>query len=137
LLQSARGSDAAGDNALAESFLASIQPPRAPVPAYAPYGAAPAPMQYGPMSPAPYGNVGQYAPMIIFAAIFIVALIVSGGHLWWLFWPLLVFGGGWGRHNRYQRRIDRNQQRSYRHDRILNRDETYGQLPPQRPPEIL
>lgn len=136
LLQSARGSDPAGDTALAEDFLASIQPPRAAVQPYT-YGAPPAPMPYGPMAPVPYGGIGQYTPMIIFAAIFIVALIVSKGELWWLFW-VLPMGFGWGRRNRYQRRIQRDQRRGYGNDRILNRDEMYGQLPPQqRPPEIL
>jgi len=137
LLQSVRGSDPAGDPAAAESFLAGIQPPRLDPQPYA-YGAPPAPMQYGPMAPTPYGGAAQIAPMVIFAAIFIVALIVSGGHLWWLLWPLLVISGGWGRRNRGQRRLYRDQQRGYGNDRILNRDEVYGQLPPQqRPPEIL
>lgn len=136
LLQSVRGSDPAGDSAAAESFLAGIQPPRRDPQPYA-YGAPPAPMQYGPMAPTPYGSAAQIAPMVIFAAIFIVALIVSHGALWWLFW-VLPMGFGWGRRNRYQRRLYRDQQRGYSNDRILNRDEVYGQLPPQqRPPEIL
>jgi hypothetical protein len=136
LLQSVRGSDPASDPAAAESFLAGIQPPRRDPQPYA-YGAPPAPMHYGPMAPTPSGGFAQYTPMIIFAAIFIVALIVSGGHLWWLFW-VLPMGLGWGRRNRYQRRLDRYQRRGYGNDRILNRDEVYGQLPPQqRPPEIL
>jgi hypothetical protein len=136
LLQSVRGSDPAGDPAAAESFLAGIQPPRRDPQPYA-YNAPPAPMQYGPMAPTPYGGAAQIAPMVIFAAIFIVALIVSGGHMWWLLWPLLVISGGWGRRNRGQRRLYRDPQRGYGNDRILNRDEVYGHLPPQqRPPEM-
>jgi hypothetical protein len=136
LLQSVRGSDPASDPAAAESFLAGIQPPPLDPQPYA-YGAPPARMQYGPMGPTPYGGAAQIAPMVIFAAIFIVALIVSHGELWWLFW-VLPMGFGWGRHNRTQRRLYRDQQRGYGNDRILNRDEVYGQLPPQqRPPEIL
>jgi hypothetical protein len=135
LLQSVRGSDPASDPAAAESFLAGIQPPRRDPQPYA-YNAPPAPMQYGPMAPTPYGGAAQLAPMVIFAAIFIVALIVSHGALWWLFW-VLPMGFGWGRRNRYQRRLDRYPRRGYGNDRILNRDEAYGQLPPQqRPPEM-
>ncbi len=137
LLQRVRGSDPVGDPAAAESFLAGIQPPRLDPQPYA-YRASPAPMQYGPMAPTPYRSVEQFAPMIIFAAIFIVALIVSRGELWWLFW-VLPMGFGWGRRSRNRRRLlYPDQQRGYGNDRILNRDEVYGQLPPQqRPPEIL
>ncbi len=139
LLQSARGSDSAGDNALAEDFIAGIQPPRRDPQPYA-YGAPPAPMPYGaPMPPAPSGGFAQVAPMLIVAIVFIAALAVSGGHLWWIIF-FLPAAFGWNRRNRYQRRLYRDQRRDYyRNGRILNRDEVYPPLPPsqQRPPEIL
>lgn len=137
LLQSTRGSDPAADASLADSFLTNI-PPAQLVPQPYAYGGVPAPMQYGPMGPARSQAV-NLAPMIVCAAVFIVALAVSGGHLWWIIFFLPgVFG--LSRRGRYQqqRRLDREEWRSQRHDRILNRDEVNNpRLPPQRPPEIL
>lgn len=141
LLQTARGTSAAEDNALVERFLADIKPPQPALPAYAPYNGMPAPAPYGPYGPgpmAPYqSGFVTVAPMILFAAIFIVALIVSHGELWWLFW-VIPGAFGWSRRNRYQRRLERDQRRAYRQDGIIERDNRYPPLPPeQRPPEIL
>jgi hypothetical protein len=147
LLQTARGSGADGDNALAEQFIAGLRAPAPPaLPAYAPYGGVPAPAPYGsygpgPMGPYQGGGFTQIAPMIICATIFIVALIVSHGELWWLFW-LLPASFGWSRRGRYERdqrrRLYRDQRNAYRQNRVLGRDEVYPPLPPQqRPPEIL
>ena len=137
LLQSARGSDPQADGALADSFLANIEPPRLDPQPYA-YPGTPAPLQYGPM--APYRNDGfaQVAPMIICAVVFIAALAFSGGHLWWIIFFLpAVFGAS--RRGRYQqRRLQREQWRAQRNDRFLNRDDVNNpRLPPQGPPEII
>ncbi len=72
--------------------------------------------------------------------LFIMLLVVSGGHLWWLIfvWPAF-FGMGWrrwgyGNHGeqidpREQRRMMRDQ---YRQQRRMMRDQwIYGALPPQ------
>jgi hypothetical protein len=137
LLKSAQGSDPVGDDALVATFFAGIQPPKPSVPAYAPYGAPPASVEFGPLVRIRGGSFAQYTPMIVMAAIFIVALIVSQGRLWWLFW-LIPAAVGWGRRGRYQQRqLYRDQRRAYRHDRVLGRDEVYRPLPPSRPPEIL
>lgn len=136
LLQSARGSDPQADGALADSFLEGIQPPRVDVQPYA-YRGAPAPYPYGP--PTPYNNQAvNLAPMIICAIIFIAALAFSGGHLWWIIFFLPgIFG--LSRRGRYQqRRLQREQWRAQRNDRIPNRDDINNpRLPPQRPPEII
>jgi hypothetical protein len=136
LLQSTRGSDPAADATLADSFLTSIPPAQLDPQPYA-YGGMPAPMQYGPMGPARY-QANQIVPLVVCAAILIVALTVSHGMLWWL---IFIIPGMFGltRRGRYQqRRLDREQWRSQRSDRILNRDEVNNpRLPPQRPPEIL
>lgn len=139
LLQTARGTSATEDNALAERFLADIKPPQPALPAYAPYSGMPAPAPYGPYGPGPMaqyqgGGFAQIAPMVLFAAVFIVALVVSHGALWWMFW-VIPGAFGWSRRNRYQRQIERDQRRAYRHDRIIERDGGYP--PQQRPPEIL
>ncbi len=148
LLQTARGTSAAEDNALVERFLADLKPPQPALPAYAPYNGMPAPAPYGPYGPGPMtpyqsGGFAAIAPMILFAAVFIVALVVSHGALWWLFW-VIPGAFGWSRRNRYQRQmyrdqrqLDRDQRRAYRRDRIIERDNRYPPLPPeQRPPEI-
>lgn len=137
LLQSARGSDPQADGALADSFLANIPPAPLPPQPYA-YGGMPAPMEYGPLVRYRNDGFAQVAPMIICAIVFIAALAFSGGHLWWIIFFLpAVFGVS--RRGRYQqRRLQREQWRSQRHDRILNRDEINNpRLPPQRPPEII
>lgn len=55
--------------------------------------------------------------MGLMAAIFITAMIASGGHLWWLIFPLFgIFGGWWGGHDRHRirdaRRAERYQMRA-------------------------
>lgn len=142
LLASARGSDPVGDDALVESFLANIQPPRPAVPAYGPYG------PYGPYPPAPadveFGSpvrvrnsdLARIAPLLIALVIFIASMFWTNGHSVWLIFPLLFLLNS-GRRNRYQRRLERDQRRAYRHDRIMRRDDPYHQLPPSGPPEIL
>lgn len=143
LLASARGSDPAGDDALVQSFLASIQPPRPAAPAYGAYGPyPPSPAgEYGP--PARYNSLTRMTPLLIAAVILIASMALTQGHTVWLIFPLLFLLNA-GRRNRYQRRLERDQRRlyrdqrrDYRNDRILRRDGPYDQLPPSGPPEIL
>lgn len=136
LLQSTRDSDPAADATLADSFLMNIPPAQLDPQPYA-YGGVPAPMPYGPMGPARY-QANQIAPLVLCAAVFIAALAFSGGHLWWLIFFLPGVFGLSRRGNYQQRRLQREQWRAQRQDRILNRDEVNNpRLPPQRPPEIL
>jgi hypothetical protein len=138
LLQSARGSDSAADATVADSFLTNIPPARLDPQPYA-YPGAPGQVEYGPLVRYRNPDMARLAPMIVCAAILIVALVVSGGHLWWLIF-FLPAAFGMGRRGQYQqqRRLQREQWRAQRHDRILNRDDVNNpRLPPQRPPEIL
>ncbi len=137
LLKTAQGSDQVGDDALAATFFAGIQPPKASVPMYAPYGVQQAPMGYG--SPASQRGFAQVAPLLVVGTIAIVALVLTQGHAIWFMWFLIPMFVGWGRRNqRHYHRLDRDQQRAYRHDRIVGRDDVYPPLPPSsRPPEIL
>ncbi len=139
LLNSARGSDPAGDDALVVNFLTNIQPPTPAMPAYAPY--APYPIvpgraEYGPAVRVPQGGLSRGAPALLMLAIMIGILILSHGQAWFLVFLVPMFMN-WGRRGSYQRRIERDQRRAYRHDRILNRDDPYHPLPPSGPPEIL
>ncbi|HEU5344954.1 MAG TPA: hypothetical protein VFX31_13455 [Ktedonobacterales bacterium] len=138
LLQSARGSDPQADGALADSFLANLHPPRLDPQPYA-YGGVPAPMEYGPLVRYRGDAFAQVAPLILCAAVLIVALWVSQGQLWWLvFFVPAIFGIGRNGRQRQQRRLQREQWRSQRNDRILNRDDINNpRLPPRRPPEII
>lgn len=138
LLQSARGSDPAADAAVADSFLTNIPPARLDPQPYA-YPGVPAPMEYGPMAPYRSPDAARIVPMILCALVLIVAIGVTHGALWWLIF-FLPAAFGVGRRSQYQqqRRLQREQWRAQRHDRILNRDEVNNpRLPPQRPPEIL
>lgn len=134
LLNTVRGSDPAGDDTAAEGFLAGIQPPRMPMPAYGAYPPRPYGPEFGPM--VRYRGGPQVSPFLVMAVIFIAAMAFSGGHLWWLIFvlPPLFGASRWGR---YQRRYDREQRRAYRHNRIIGPDNPYGQLPPSGPPEVL
>lgn len=138
LLQSARGSDPAADATVADSFLTNIPPARLDPQPYA-YPGMPGPVEYGPMVRYRSPDAARLAPMIICAIIFIAALAFSGGHLWWIIFFLPgVFGLSRRSQYQQQRRLQREQWRAQRHDRILNRDEVNNpRLPPQRPPEIL
>lgn len=139
LLNTLRGSDPAGDDAAAESFLEGIQPPRVPTPAYGAY--PPPPLrpygpEFGPM--VRYRGGPQVSPFPFIAILIICAVAFSSGQHWMLFFVLpLLFGAS--RRGRYQRRYDREQWRAYRHNRIIGPDDPYGhgQLPPSGPPEVL
>ena len=76
------------DKALAERYLEKHSKP----------AVAPQPKQQQPPVAAysPNQALAAIGPMLCIAA-FITILIGSGGHLWWLFWLPLVFGGWWGR----------------------------------------
>ncbi len=79
--------------------------------------------------------------------LYVVLLVVSGGHLWWLFWLIPAFGGwgwwGWGHDEgaRMQRRMARNEWRraryAYRYgSRYGPYDDGYGQTPSPQPPQV-
>lgn len=139
LLKSARGSDPAGDDALVGSFLASIQPPAlAPAYAsYAPYAPNPGYAQYGPLVRVRHPGVARIAPLLVMLAVFVVVMALTHGHAFWFIWLLPLFLG-WGRRGSHQRRLERDQQRAYRNDRIIRPDDPYHHtLPPSGPPEIL
>lgn len=75
--------------------------------------------------------------MVTLAAIFITIMLVTGGHGWWLIFPLFgIFGGVWGNNDR--RRI-RTQQRAERYQMRADYYRARNGLPPredaQRLPE--
>lgn len=141
LLNSARGGDPAGDEALAEGFLADVRPvaPAAPPAPYG-YGGYPAPQPYGyggPPAPMQRGGFAQVAPLVVIGTIAVVALFVTHGGALWFMWFLIPMLIGYGRRSGY-RRSYRDQRRAYRRsNRVLGPDEVYRPLPPSRPPEIL
>ncbi|HEV8192582.1 MAG TPA: hypothetical protein VGP82_14030 [Ktedonobacterales bacterium] len=123
------------DQALAESFmekhkLANQPPPQQPVVT-----------QNGQRTPDAFTTVGGSAISVLVIAAYIVAVIVSQGHLWWLLFPLMAFGfGGWRGYGRYhderyrlrdERRMARDQ---WRHERYMAR---MGYPPDQPEPEQL
>lgn len=81
---------------------------------------------------------------------FIALLVVSGGHLWWMFWLIPAFGGwGWwgsshqdheAREARMQRRMDRYEWRraryGYRYGPRDPYDNGYGSAPTQQPQQV-
>lgn len=161
LLASLRGSDPAGDEALASDYLTrlrAVPPPQAITPGqaygapggYGPYG----PNPYGPYGPNPYGppmpygppgpprapGPAAYIPLIVTAAVVIAAVSFGGIHFLWLIW-LIPFWGLFGRgmrRSRYNRRYYRDQRRQARWD-YRNRMRGPNGSPPLPPngPEIL
>ncbi|HEX8995606.1 MAG TPA: hypothetical protein VF812_06215 [Ktedonobacterales bacterium] len=137
LLRSSRGSDPAGDDALVSSFLTNIRPPATVMPAYAPYAPNAGYAPNAPMPPMRYSPASRIIPMAVMIGIFLVSLALTHGHSFWFIWLLPLFLG-WGRRGYYQRRLERDQRRYYRHNRIMRPDDPFNRtLPPSGPPEIL
>jgi hypothetical protein len=67
------------------------------------------------LAPVITANVLAPLMMVLCVAAFVSLLVFSHGAVWWLFWPLMIFGfgwrrsGPWGHHygRRYDRRWDR------------------------------
>lgn len=135
LLNSLRGSDPAGDSAAADGFLSSLRPARPAVPAYAPYAQPQYPNspQFGPL--VRYRNGPNITPMMVIAIV-VAVMIFAKIDMWWLIFVLPALFG-WRRSGRYRNRAYRDQQRAYRHNRIMDADGQYHPLPPSGPPEIL
>ena len=73
--------------------------------------------------------------IVAMAAVFIVIMVASGGHAWWLIFPLFgIFGGWMGNHDRHRARNERRAQRyqaraDYYRRRMGYPDEDDARLP--------
>ncbi|MFI5273525.1 MAG: hypothetical protein ACHQ4H_10885 [Ktedonobacterales bacterium] len=120
------------DKSLAESYLQKRQ--QAQAKASVP---APQPSTSGAVATTSASPLLYLLPALCIAA-YIVALVVSQGHLWWLFWLIPAFGG-WGWWGRHEQRNDRRAQRAeWRRSRYGYPYIRYGsdqpQIPAQQPP---